>query len=45
MMEEAGFHDFSFTQTIFQPLEMIAEVEPVRAGYGEGSFVAVRGRR
>lgn len=43
MMEEAGFHDFAFTQTIFQPLEMIAEVEPVRQGYGEGSFVAVRG--
>jgi len=43
MMEEAGFHDFAFIQTIFQPLEMIAEVEPVRPGHGEGSFVAVRG--
>jgi SAM-dependent methyltransferase len=45
LMKEAGFHDFAFTQTIFQSLEMIAEVEPVREGYGEGSFVAVRGRK
>ena len=43
LMKEAGFHDFAFAQTIFQPLELIAEVEPVRAGYGEGAFVAVRG--
>ena len=45
LMEEAGFHDFVFTQTIFQPLEMIAEVEPVREGHGKGAFVAVRGRK
>jgi SAM-dependent methyltransferase len=45
LMKEAGFHDFAFTQTIFQSLEMIAEVEPVREGHGEGSFVAVRGRK
>jgi SAM-dependent methyltransferase len=45
LMKELGFHDFAFTQTIFQSLEMIAEVEPVREGYGEGSFVAVRGRK
>jgi ubiquinone/menaquinone biosynthesis C-methylase UbiE len=45
LMEKAGFHDFVFTQTIFQPLERIQEVEPVRQGHGEGSFVAVRGRK
>jgi SAM-dependent methyltransferase len=43
MMKEAGFTDFAFTQTLFQPLEKIAEKEPVRDGYGEGSFVAIRG--
>ena len=45
LMKEGGFHDFAFTQTIFQPLEMIAEVEPVREGHGKGAFVAVRGRK
>jgi ubiquinone/menaquinone biosynthesis C-methylase UbiE len=44
MMKGAGFVDFAFTQTLFRPLEeMTKEVEPVREGYGEGSFVAIRG--
>jgi SAM-dependent methyltransferase len=45
LLAKAGFEDFAFAQTIFQPLEMIAEVEPVREGHGEGSFLAVRGRK
>jgi SAM-dependent methyltransferase len=43
MMKGAGFEDFAFTQTLFQPLEAIEEVEPVRHGHGDGSFVAIRG--
>jgi len=39
----AGFRDFSFRQTIFHPLHEIKDVEPVKRGYGEGSFVVVRG--
>lgn len=42
-LKKAGFQDFAFTQTIFQDLKKISEIEPVREGYGEGSFVAVRG--
>ena len=42
MMKEAGFADFAFAQTLFRPLEEIAEKEPVRDGHGEGSFVAIR---
>jgi SAM-dependent methyltransferase len=41
--EKAGFADFSFTQTIFSNLDEISDVEPVKEGYGEGSFVVVKG--
>jgi len=42
-MKAAGFSEFSFRQTLFQRLEDLSEVEPVREGSGEGSFVVVRG--
>lgn len=45
LMTAAGFGDFAFTQTLFRPLAKIEEVEPVKPGYGEGSFVVVRGRK
>jgi len=41
LMTEAGFRDFSFHQTLFHPLDEIADAEPVKEGYGEGSFVVV----
>jgi len=37
-----GFHNLSFRQTIFNALASINEMEPVKEGYGEGSFVVVR---
>ena len=42
-LEKARFADFSFTQTIFSNLDEISDVEPVKEGYGEGSFVVVKG--
>jgi SAM-dependent methyltransferase len=41
-LEQAGFGRFEFRQTLFGPLEELEEVEPVRQGYGQGSFVVVR---
>jgi ubiquinone/menaquinone biosynthesis C-methylase UbiE len=41
-LKEAGFKDFNFTQTIFQPLPDIKAIEPVELGYGEGSFVVIK---
>jgi SAM-dependent methyltransferase len=38
----AGFKVFNFAQTIFHSLAEIKGIEPVREGYGEGSFVVVR---
>ncbi|MCE5214224.1 MAG: class I SAM-dependent methyltransferase [Methanobacterium sp.] len=42
-MEKANFKDFNYRQTLFQPLENIIGVEPVKEGYGKGSFVVIRG--
>jgi len=42
-MKEAGFSNFAFTQTLFQPFDQIYDVEPVKEGYGEGSFVVLTG--
>lgn len=38
----AGFKTFRFVQTLFHPLPDITDIEPVREGYGEGSFVVLR---
>ena len=41
-LKMAGFKSFNFAQTIFHSLAEIKGIEPVREGYGEGSFVVVR---
>ncbi len=41
-MNNAGFTDPRFKQTIFGNLGETAEDEPVRPGYGEGSFVVIQ---
>lgn len=45
VMEQSGFGDFVFKQTIFHSLSEVMENEPVKPGYGEGSFVVVRGKK
>ena len=42
-LKKAGFKDFTFAQTIFSHLNEINNIEPVREGYGEGSFVVISG--
>jgi SAM-dependent methyltransferase len=44
-LEKAGFRDPAFRQTLFRPLSELQEVEPVKEGHGEGSFVVVRSRK
>ena len=44
-MEQAGFSDLVFNQTIFGALSETRGDEPVRPGHGEGSFVVIRGRK
>ena len=43
LMKNAHFKDFHFRQTLFHPLNELKHIEPVKEGYGEGSFIVVRG--
>jgi len=44
-LKHAGFHQFIFYQTIFSTLNQITKIEPVKQGYGKGSFVVIRGKK
>jgi SAM-dependent methyltransferase len=44
-MEQAGFKDLTFHQTIFKTLPETTKDEPFKSGHGEGAFVVVRGRK
>ncbi|MBN2059713.1 MAG: class I SAM-dependent methyltransferase [Deltaproteobacteria bacterium] len=44
-MNQAGFKDISFNQTIFGTLAETGEEELVKPGHGKGSFVVIRGRK
>lgn len=41
-LKKAGFKDFDFKQTLFRTLTDIRDIEPVKEGRGEGSFVVVK---
>ena len=43
-LKRTGFRDFEFVQTIFLNLTEIKEPEPVKTGYGEGSFVGINAK-
>jgi SAM-dependent methyltransferase len=45
LLNQTGFVDFHYTQTIFHPLDEIKKIEPVHTGYGSGSFVVVRAQK
>ena len=41
-LEETGFRDPEFVQTLFGELEEIDEIQSAQEGFGEGSFVVVK---
>ena len=45
ILKKVGFKNFTFVQTIFHKPEDIKQVEPVKNGFGEGSFVVVRAEK
>jgi SAM-dependent methyltransferase len=45
VMHQVGFKNFMFRQTIFRSLSEIDDKEPIKPGYGEGSFVSIGGRK
>lgn len=42
LLKSVGFKNFSFKQTIFKSIEEIKDLEPIKEGYGEGSFVVIK---
>lgn len=44
-LQQAGFSDFTYVQTVFQNLKDSQELQPVKEGYGEGSFVVIKGNK
>jgi len=44
-LKKAKFKDLEFRQTIFQDLSKIKQIEPVKSGYGEGSFVVIKTKK
>ena len=44
-IDQAGFKDLTFNQTIFKTLTETTRDEPVKPGHGEGSFVVICGRK
>jgi len=45
VIDQTGFTDLTFNQTIFKDLSKTTRDEPVKPGYGEGSFVVIGGRK
>ncbi len=44
-LHDAGFEESAIVQTLFKELDEIVAVEPVKQGFGEGSFVVVRAHK
>ncbi len=44
-LKKTGFKEFDFSQTIFRDLSSIKDIEPVKDGSGEGSFVVLKAKR
>ena len=42
LLSGTGFLEQRWLQTLFDPLEEIRQIEPLRTGYGQGAFVVVR---
>ena len=42
LLAETGFKGFDLCQTLFGTLEQVSSGEPIRKGFGQGSFVVVR---
>lgn len=44
-LKKTGFGHFVFNQTIFKDLKEIKNIELIKSGYGDGSFVVINARK
>ncbi len=42
LLKKVGFREFEIVQTLFHKLDEVKEIEPVKPGCGEGSFVVIK---
>jgi ubiquinone/menaquinone biosynthesis C-methylase UbiE len=40
-LNQTGFKNYQYVQTLFKPLKNIQAIEPIKEGHGNGSFVVV----
>ena len=45
LLHETGFSGHVWVQTLLKTLDETDEIEPLRVGYGQGAFVAVKANR
>ena len=45
LLKDAGFRNFEFKQTLFGKIDDIVEKQPLKNGFGEGSFVVVKANK
>ena len=45
LLEKTGFKNFEFKQTVFSTLDKINQVEKIKEGYGEGSFIVIKAQK
>jgi SAM-dependent methyltransferase len=45
LLRDTGFTEPAWVQTLSKTLEETGEIEPLRAGYGQGAFVVVKANR
>jgi putative nucleotidyltransferase with HDIG domain len=45
LLAKAGFTDLEYRQTLFAHPDQMQKPDPARTGFGEGAFVAIRGRK
>lgn len=45
LLQDSSFEDIFTVQTLYNPLEEVRDIEPVKNGYGRGSFLVVRGSK
>jgi SAM-dependent methyltransferase len=44
-LKKANFKEFEFVQTIFRNPNDMSDIEPVKMGYGNGSFVVIKAKK
>jgi hypothetical protein len=45
MLNQTGFKNFDFRQTIFNTADKIKKLEQAKKGYGEGSFIVIKAQK